>query len=305
DIDEYELPAELEPSPPLPVRPTPKPITKQPWFWPAIGIGIIGLGAQIFSGGSKNDPLAVTQTALAIQQTQTALVYVPQQPETITPTEAPLLDLPTSMPLPTQTSTVVAKEQKVRSAAKWPLLLLEPFNNNDNEWLEGEIDDEYAQITMTINGTYSWEISSKQGFIWWVYPTSEIVGDFYLAVEVINPSSNRDAPNGLIFRISENGDHYYYFEVRDTQLFSVWANDRGEWAEIVPYTTSTAIRPSDNNHLEIIAQGDEHFFFINNELVAEKTILSSSQGYTGVAAGLDYEDEHSTIVFDNFELRAP
>jgi len=203
------------------------------------------------------------------------------------------------------TAIVVAREQTIRSAEKWPLLMLEPFNNNENEWIDGEIDDEYAKIDVTINGTYRWEITSKQGFVWWVYPTSDMVEDFYLAVDVINPSSHRDAPNGLIFRISADGDFYYYFEVRDTQLFSVWANDQGSWTDIVPYTESTAIRPGENNHLEIIAQGDEYFFFINNQLVAERTILAPSEGYSGLAVGLSYADEQSTIVFDNFELRAP
>ena len=203
------------------------------------------------------------------------------------------------------TAVVVAREQAIRSAAKWHLLLLEPFNNNDNEWIVGEINEEYAKIDVTINGTYRWEITSKQGFVWWVYPTSDMVEDFYLAVDVINPSSHRDAPNGLIFRISEDADFYYYFEVRDTQLFSDWANEQGNWTDIVPYTESTAIRPSENNRLEIIAQGDEYFFFINDELVAEKTILAPDKGYSGLAVGLSYEDEQSTIIFDNFELRAP
>jgi len=203
------------------------------------------------------------------------------------------------------TAVVAARAQAIRSAEKWPLVLLEPFNNNDNEWIDGEIDDEFAEITVTINGTYTWEISSKQGFVWWVYPTSDMVDDFYLAVDVINPSSNRDAPNGLIFRILEDSDFYYYFEVRDTQLFSVWASNPDGWEEVIPYTTSTAIRPSENNHLEIIAQGDEYFFYINDELVAEKTLLAPNQGYSGLAAGLSYEDEQSTIIFDNFELRAP
>ncbi|MBC8504403.1 MAG: hypothetical protein H8D34_06075 [Chloroflexi bacterium] len=205
----------------------------------------------------------------------------------------------------TATAVVVAREQAIRSAIKWPLLFLEPFNNNENEWIDGEIDDEYAKINVTINGTYRWDISSKQGFVWWVYPTSDMVEDFYLAVDVINPSENRDAPYGLTFRVSEDENFYYYFEIRETQLFSVWANDEGNWTDIVPYTDTTAIHPSANNHLEIIAQGDEYFFFINNELVAEKTILAPDQGYSGLAVGLSYEDEQSTIIFDNFELRSP
>lgn len=193
----------------------------------------------------------------------------------------------------------------IETASAWPVEMLETFNNNDNEWVEGKIDDEYATLNIYIDGIYSWDISSKQGFIWWVYPAVDLVNDFYLTVEARNESTNRDAAYGLIFRFSEDDNTYCYFEIRDTQLFSVWKNDNGNWTEIVPYTTSTAILPGVTNTLEIISQDDQFYFQINGELVAETTIYDPAQGYSGVAVGLSYADESSKIIFDNFELRAP
>lgn len=204
-------------------------------------------------------------------------------------------------------ATAVVNEslEVIERAAQWPLEIYDPFNDNQNEWIDGTIDDEYALMDISINGDYTWEVSSKQGFVWWVYPSSNMVADFYLAVDVINSSSNRDAPRGLIFRLSEDEQAYNYFEIRDTQLFSVWANDRGGWTEIIPYTTSTAIQPGEVNHLEIISQNDNFYFLINGQLVADATITFPSQGYAGVAVGLSYADEQSTISFDNYELRVP
>jgi hypothetical protein len=205
------------------------------------------------------------------------------------------------------TATAIIQEELkiIEVASQWPLQTFEGFDNNDNQWIEGSIDDEYATIELSIDGAYTWEIESKQGFLWWVYPASEMVVDFYLAVDAINLSSHRDAPHGLVFHLDEDERVYYYFEIRDTQLFSIWGNQRGSWEEIIPYTTSIAIRPGDINHLEIVALNNHFYFLINSELVAETQLPSATQGHAGVAAGLSYEDQESTIVFDNFEVRAP
>lgn len=203
------------------------------------------------------------------------------------------------------TAVVNKRLEVIGGAARWPLELFDPFNDNENDWIDGTIDDEFAFMDVSINGDYTWEISSKQGFVWWVYPSSDMVDDFYLAVDVINTSSNRDAPRGLIFGLTEDYQAYNYFEIRDTQLFSVWANGQDGWTEIVPYTTATAIRPGEYNHLEVISQDDHYYFLINDQLVADATITYPGEGYAGVAVGLSYADEQSTISFDNYELRVP
>jgi len=205
------------------------------------------------------------------------------------------------------TATAIAAEELriIESASQWPLQLFETFDNNDNQWLDGPIDDEYATIELTVDGDYTWDIRSKQGFIWWIYPASEIVSDFYLAVDAVNRSSNRDAPHGLVFHLDEDRRVYYYFEIRETQLFSFWSNAGGAWEEIIEYTTSVAIRPGQLNRLEVVALENHFYFLINGELVADIQLPSATEGYAGVAAGLSYENQESIIVFDNFELRAP
>lgn len=121
DFDESESVTELVSPPPLYDKPISKPVTKQPWFWPLIGVGVVALGALLFSGNGKTDPLAVTQTALAIQQTQTALAFVPPQAGTSVPAETPKLNTLTPSVFPTQTFTQEPVEQPIHTFTSEPI----------------------------------------------------------------------------------------------------------------------------------------------------------------------------------------
>jgi hypothetical protein len=191
-----------------------------------------------------------------------------------------------------------------QAAADWPVLLFDAFDDNQNEWIDGEIDDDYATILVTIDGTYIWDVTtSKQGFTWRVWPTIDELSDFYLAVDVQNRSDNADAQYGLIFR--NQHDDYYYLEVRDGQYFRFFLYESYQWKELLPYTFSDAIRPGDVNHLAVLSQNDQFTLWINDQFVGAAKGSSPAQGQVGVIIGLSYEDEESYIVFDNFEVRIP
>ncbi len=203
-------------------------------------------------------------------------------------------------------ATAVINENLIayQVAADWPLLLFDTFDDNQNEWIDGEIDDDYATIMVTLDGTYAWDIAtSKQGFVWRVWPTIDDLGDFYLAVEAQNQSQNADAQYGLIFR--NQGDDYYYFEVRDAQYFRFFLYESYQWKELLPYTYSDAIRPGEVNHLAVVSQDDQFTLWINDQFVGAANGYSLAQGQVGVIVGLSYEDEDSFIIFDNFEVRVP
>ena len=97
------------------------------------------------------------------------------------------------------TAVVVERNQAMQTASEWPVLLFDSFDDNRNNWIEGGIDDQYASIQVTIDGVYQWETSAKQGFHWRVWPESDLVSDFYLAVDAQNVGDNIDAQYGLIF----------------------------------------------------------------------------------------------------------
>lgn len=199
------------------------------------------------------------------------------------------------------TAVVVERDQAMKDASEWPVLLFDTFDDNQNAWIDGEIDDQYSYIQVTINGVYQWESSAKQGFHWRVWPESDLVSDFYLAVDAQNIGENIDAQYGLIFR--ENDDSYFYWEITDTQYYRLFSY-QDEWVELIPSTFTEAIQPGAQNHMVVVSENDEFKLWINDQFVNQFSSSFPSKGQAGVALGLSYEGEESVIIFDNFELRA-
>lgn len=199
------------------------------------------------------------------------------------------------------TAVLEARDQAIINASGWPVVLFDTFDDNQNEWIDGEIEDEYASIQVTIDGVYKWEATAKQGFAWRVWPESDFTTDFYLAVDAQNQGDNLEAQYGLIFR--EDEDTYFYWEIVDTQYFRLFSY-RNEWIELIPSTYTEAIQPGALNHLVVLSENDEFQFWINDQFVGQASGSFPSKGQAGVAIGLSYEGEESVIIFDNFELRA-
>ena len=203
------------------------------------------------------------------------------------------------------TATVATVEQTnaLQEASRWPTLIFDPFSENVNEWIDEDIDDDYTSMSLTINGRYIWDATAKQGFVWRIWPQSDEVSDFYLAVDAQNLSDNLDAQYGLVFR--NDGDSYGYLEVRDTQYFRVFSYIDNEWIELIPYTYTDAIHPGAKNHLEVAAIDDMVYIAINDQYVGQTEDSYLAEGQVGLIIGLAGEGEETVIAFDNFELRTP
>jgi hypothetical protein len=199
------------------------------------------------------------------------------------------------------TAVVEARDQIMLEASGWPIVIFDTFDDNHNEWIDGEIDDDYAAIQVTIDGVYTWDAYAKQGFAWRVWPETDFTDDFYLAVDAQNIGDNIEAQYGLIFR--NNDDAYFYWEVIDTQYFRFFSYDGG-WNELIGSTYAEAIRPGETNHLVVVSENDEYKFWINDQFVGQAFGSYPSKGQAGVAIGLSYDGDESVIIFDNFELRA-
>lgn len=264
------------------------PKANQPSTMQWIIIGIIGL-------------VAVCGVLLFISGTGYTIYSLARQEQEQAAATAETAETATAAAAVEATAVVAARDQILAEASQWPEVIYDTFDDNQNAWIDGEIDDEFSTIQVTIDGVYKWEAYAKQGFAWRVWPESDFTDDFYLAVDAQNAGDNIDAQYGLIFR--NNDDVYFYWEIIDTQYFRFFSYD-GEWNELIGSTYTEAIRPGEMNHLVVVSENDEYKFWINDQFVGQASSSYPSFGNAGIAIGLSYEGEESIIIFDNFELRA-
>jgi hypothetical protein len=206
--------------------------------------------------------------------------------------------------MPTEMAAKVeAAKESIATAADWPLLIDETFDDNSLGWHEGQIEDEYASMILTIDGQYTWQVTALQGFTWRVWPTSDMLGDFYLSVDVKEDSDNPNAEYGLIFR--NNDGNFFYFEVRETGEYQVLSMADDNWNTVLPMTYSEYIRPGEFNRLIVIAHQETFIFMVNGQYLGQVSAGPPDEGQPGVSIGLPSAGEQSIVVFDNFQVRTP
>jgi hypothetical protein len=264
-----------------------------------IGIGLLLVVAFWLAGGDIPGIVGSTETPLWTP----TMTKMPTITSTSTPIPTLTPDFAATEAVLEATASAMEAFSSVQIAREWPVLVWDGFDDNQNEWMVGEVDDEFSTMYLEVAGQYIWDVVAKQGFIWRVWPRSDVVSDFYLAVEAQNLSDNLDARYGLVFWNDQST--YYYVEARDSGLFLVSHFDGQAWNNLIDYTESDAILAGEVNTLEIAMVDETFYFLINGELMAEIPGLSPSEGQAGVAVGLSEAGEQGMIAFDDYLLRAP
>lgn len=192
------------------------------------------------------------------------------------------------------------------SAAQWPVLFEDTFDQVDTakDWPLGSKDDPLASISWDISGgKYDWEAEAKDSFVWWAYPSLDSTSDFYLAASAQQVSGPGTGEYGLVYRITENDD-YYLFELSADGQFAVFLNDANGWETLLDWQDSDVIQLEGENQMAVIAQGEQFYFFINSQKVAELYDDRLAEGKVGLLIGLSNEGDTGKWEFDNFEYRS-
>lgn len=126
--------------------------------------------------------------------------------------------------------------------------------------------------------------------------------DFLYEIDAALTSGPSDANYSLLFRY-RNEDNHYYFAVRQTGVYGLWKKVDGEWIELVPWTSSNAIKTGRGvtNRLAVLAEGPRITLLINEERLTEVVDSTFLRGRFGLAVGtLDTAD--AVVVFDNLDI---
>jgi hypothetical protein len=99
----------------------------------------------------------------------------------------------------------------------------------------------------------------------------------------------------------DQSGQYIVAEVNDTGQFGIWRRNADRWAELQPWTPSTAVRP-DAGVNELTAQllGERMSFLVNGTVVAN-VVLGLPAGGVGMFVGGDFNE----VLVDQFRVQVP
>jgi len=201
------------------------------------------------------------------------------------------------------TATAEAYQDILNTAKSWPIVISEPFDEDNDIWVTGENESgEFATISWAIkDGKYEWKADAKDGFVWWVLPESEDVTDFYISADVQFIDGPPDAEAGLVFR-HDGDENYYDFSISNDGKYSLYLHNSDGWEPILDWTPSIHLIAGDVNNLAVISVNDHLVIFINNQYQTELPEHRLIFGRAGLIISLSYSGDRGTWQFDNFEL---
>lgn len=99
----------------------------------------------------------------------------------------------------------------------------------------------------------------------------------------------------------DQSGQYIVAEVNDTGQFGIWRRNSDRWAELQPWTPSTAVHPDAGvNELTVQLLGERMSFLVNGTVVAN-VVLALPAGGVGMFAGGDFNE----VLVDQFRVQVP
>jgi hypothetical protein len=130
--------------------------------------------------------------------------------------------------------------------------------------------------------------------------------DFAYQLDVRRVQGNLDASQGMIFRLSSNGD-FYVFALASSGYYSAYKFNSSSGMEMIPWTASSAIKQGARawNTMKVVCRGPAIDFYVNGTLL--NTVKDNAPYLSGLV-GVFAVDEKKTdsgnaiVDFDNIKL---
>jgi len=180
------------------------------------------------------------------------------------------------------------------------LLYEEDFEDPATGWTESSDEDTSAGYT---NGQYRIAVY-RQDYMAWGNPEPglELAG-FSLEVDVRQVDGPLDNNFGLIFRLQEEIEDFYWFQISGDGYYAVALSKEDDWSSVLPWKGSDAVNQGlgATNHLRVTCSGNQCSLYVNDTHLADMADDALSSGSIGLAAGAF--DEPGVIVhFDNLKV---
>ncbi len=223
------------------------------------------------------------------------------QKATPTPTEVPATATPrpTRTPLPTKTPEPTATSEMV----VFDDFFYDDFSYDSGAWPMGYYPGDFGNVTYEIkDGVFEWTLESIDGVNQRAWPDFGSVMNFNAIVDGRQTQGDLDECDyGILYR--QDSDKTFLSFTVSNQDFSIYSHTEADgWVEMVPWTNSNDIFPNSFNKLEVVRDGFNYTFYINDRYMADVDFFDISDAQVGLNA--DVFDGGYTCVFefDNFEI---
>lgn len=206
------------------------------------------------------------------------------------------------------TATRVALANMLNIQRNWPVVVQEKFANNQRNWTTGKDNNNLAVEDLSISGNkYTWKMTSKKSIGSFSFPDMPTLNDLLITVDIQMTGSSGDSADqaGIIFRLSQAENSFYFFGVNPDGTYSLRMYDGSEWNDLIFLADTTFLKPKEVNHLAVSMEGSQILLVINNTLVDSFEDTSLTEGTAGLGLYLAAPGEDVSFVFSNFSVHAP
>lgn len=152
----------------------------------------------------------------------------------------------------------------------WTVRLCDNFNDNSSGWTVESQDNPYAKYSIDVkNGAYSLDYTAKSfagyqryALTWFDVASAQ---DFALSVTGRINSDFQNCSWGVAFRADD--DSFFLFSIYNdnSYIFEIYENNR--WIPLITRRAYDKMKAGQANKLDIIAEGGDFTFYINDNLV--------------------------------------
>lgn len=191
-------------------------------------------------------------------------------------------------------------------AAQYKSILLDTFENKNNQWNE-YTDDVLGAAGYTEKGQYRIKVLKTDTHLWANPLNAQIssLGDVTVSVDARLADDGSNNLFGVMCRYINN-ESFYFFVISSDGYYGIGKVIEGKYQLINrnDYPPSSAIRKEyQDNHILAECVGSQLRLYVNEQLVDQQTDTDLTLGSVGLIAGS--LGGATVIDFDNFEVRGP
>jgi hypothetical protein len=181
------------------------------------------------------------------------------------------------------------------------VVLQDDFSDPSTGWEVGDYsggsvgygDGDYV-VSSTVQNTFMWGIASQN------FADTDIEFD---AAQTASPANNNNG-YGIMCRVQEDGSGYM-LRVSGDGYASIYLYNSGEATPVADWVEAASINQGNaSNHLRAVCSGSTFQLYANDELVAEGTDSTFTEGDLAFTVS-SYETDPSEVHFDNLVVTGP